>query len=254
MTRRGWDAGSYDRIGGPMTEMAVAVLDRLELRGDETVLDAGCGTGRVTELLVEGLPRGRVIAVDADEGMLALARERLDGRAEVRRADLLELALDEPVDAILSTATFHWVADHDRLFERLYAALRPGGRLVAQCGGEGNIAELRAVGDLLATAPAFAPAFEGWRPPWHYAGPDETARRLHAAGFTDVRTWLRPWPVVPEDPVEYLSTIVLGAQVERLGPELGERYVREVVERVEQPVAVGYVRLEIDARRPDAAA
>ena len=250
MTSREWDADSYDRIGGPMTAMAAAVLDRLELAGNETVLDAGCGTGRVSELLLERLPNGRVLAVDADPGMVALAQERLAGRAEVRGADLLELALDEPVDAIISTATFHWVPDHVRLFERLFAALRPGGQLVAQCGGEGNIAELRAAGEAVGAEPEFAPAFEGWSPPWYYAGPDETSQRLQQAGFTGVRTWLEPWPVVPEDPVEYLSTIVLGAQVQRLGPELGERYVHRVIERLEPPATVGYVRLNIDVHRP----
>lgn len=250
MVARGWDAESYDRVGGPMTTMAAAVVDRLPLAGDETVLDAGCGTGRVTELLLGRLPRGRVIAVDADPEMVRLARRNLGGRAEVRRADLLALRVGEPVDAILSTATFHWILDHERLFERLLAALRPGARLVAQCGGRGNIAELRAVAETVAAERAFAPWFEGWRAPWYYAGPEETATRLAAAGFTDVRTWLEPWPVVPDDPAQYLATVTLGAQVERLPAELRVDYVKAVLDRLDEPVTVGYVRLNIDARRP----
>src|SRR5918994_6898296 len=141
MAPRDWDATTYARLSAPMTAMGSDVLDRLVLRGDETVLDAGCGTGNVTRLLVERLPRGRVIAVDAAPSMVEQARELLPPAVDVRRADLLELALDEPVDAILSTATFHWVPDHDRLVANLYAALKPGGRLVAQCGGHGNVAE-----------------------------------------------------------------------------------------------------------------
>ena len=233
-----------------MTEMAAAVLRRLDLRGDETVLDAGCGTGRVSELLLERLPHGRVVAVDADPRMVELAARNLGGRAEVSRVDLLELQLDQPVDAVISTATFHWVLDHERLFERLHAALVPGGQLVAQCGGRGNIAELRRAGDEVAQLPEFSRAFEGWEAPWYYAGPEETEQRLIAAGFTDVRAWLEPWPVEPEDPAEYLATVTFGAQVQRLGPELRDRYVRAVLDRLEHPGRVDYVRLNLDARRP----
>ena len=247
---RAWDAESYDRVGAPMTEMAAAVLRRLDLRGDETVLDAGCGTGRVSELLLERLPRGRVLAVDADPRMVELAARNLGGRAEVSHADLLELQLARPVDAVISTATFHWVLDHERLFERLHAALVPGGQLVAQCGGRGNIAELRRVGDEVAQLPEFSSAFEGWEAPWYYAGPEETEQRLVAAGFTDVRAWLEPWPVEPDDPAEYLATVTFGAQVQRVGPELRDRYVSAVLDRLEHPGRVDYVRLNLDARRP----
>ena len=141
MQARDWDGASYDRISAPQEALGRAVLARMELRGDETVLDAGCGSGRVTEALLERLPRGRVIAVDASPSMVEQARGASAGseRVEVRQMDLLELELEEPVDAILSTATFHWILDHDALFRRLHAALRPGGQLVAQCGGEGNI-------------------------------------------------------------------------------------------------------------------
>src|ERR1700704_712784 len=145
MSVRAWNGASYDRISGPMEALGRQVLARLELRGDETVLDAGCGSGRVTQALIERLPRGRVIAVDASPSMAQAARERLGEQADVRVLDLLDLELETPVDAILSTATFHWIADHERLFARLHAALRPGGQLVVQCGGEGNINHLRGV-------------------------------------------------------------------------------------------------------------
>jgi trans-aconitate 2-methyltransferase len=251
MDTRSWDASSYDRVGGPMTAMATAVVDRLALEGHEVVLDAGCGTGRVTELLLARLPRGRVLAVDADADMVRVAQQNLGNRTEVRRGDLLDLALDEPVDAVLSTATFHWVLDHPRLFGCLFTALRPGGRLVAQCGGRGNIADLRAVSESVATEDAFATWFEGWTAPWHYPGPEETAERLAAAGFTDVATWLEPWPVMPDDPGEYLATVTLGAQVQRLPEALRARFVAAVLDRLDAPVTVDYVRLNLTARRPE---
>lgn len=235
-----------------MTAMALAVLDRLDLDGGETVLDAGCGTGRVSQLLLERLPHGRVLAVDADADMVAVARQNLagEGRVQVDRADLLQLKLDEPVDAVLSTATFHWVPDHEALFGRLHQALRPGGQLVAQCGGHGNIDEQRAIARDLTADPRFDEWFAGWEPPWYYAAPDETAARLEAAGFVDIRTWLQPWPVVPDDPAEYLATVTLGAQVQRLPPEREGEFVQAVMDRSTKPLTVGYVRLNIDARRP----
>ena len=223
------------------------VLERLELVGNETVLDAGCGSGRITEALIERLPRGKAIAVDQSPSMVAAARQRLGPDADVRVVDLLELDLEEPVDAILSTATFHWIADHDHLFKRLRSVLRPGGRLVAQCGGEGNITVLRGkVLPLLSQEP-YAEHFRDWNPPWNYAGVDVTEERLIAAGFTSARCWLQPAPREPEHPREFLSTIVLGPHVQQLPEELRERFMDDVMSVLGETVVVDYVRLNIDA-------
>lgn len=248
MTVRGWDGISYDRVSTPMVELARAVVTRLELTGDERVLDAGCGSGRVTELLLERLPHGEVIAVDSSESMVAAARERVGDRADVRRADLLELELERPVDAVLSTATFHWIADHPRLFERLRGVLRPGGQLVAQCGGQGNVANVHAAGRAVGARDAYREYFEGWHGPWNFRGPDETEQTLRAAGFSQARCWLQEAPVTPQEPLEYLRTIVCGAHVERLPDELRDRFVAEVAQELGDPVTIGYVRLNVDAR------
>jgi trans-aconitate 2-methyltransferase len=247
---RTWDGASYDRISGPMEALGRDVLRRLSLRGDETVLDAGCGSGRVTEALLERLPEGRVVALDSSASMIAAARERLgedEARVELRQGDLLELDLEQPVDAIFSTATFHWIADHDGLFRRLRTALRPGGQLVAQCGGEGNIDVLRGeANELLANEP-YGVHFVGWQPPWNYAGPRVTRKRLIDAGFSAAECWLAPAPREPEHPREFLSTIVLGPHVQRLPEELREPFMDELLARLGEPVVVDYVRLNIDA-------
>jgi trans-aconitate 2-methyltransferase len=243
---RDWNAAAYDRISAPLEAMGRDVLDRLELRGDETVLDAGCGTGRVTAALLERLPNGRVIAVDGSPAMVQEARNRLGSRTDVRVADLSELELGKPVDAILSTATFHWIADHDRLFARLFAALRPGGALVAQCGGQGNIARARAAID---AAAASRPQLAGWAGPWHFAAPAATAGRLRAAGFADVWTWATTVRVVPEHLDSYFATVMLGAHLDRLAPENRDAFVADVVAGLEEP-HVDYVRLNLLARRP----
>ena len=240
---RDWNAASYQRVSAPLEAMGREVLDRLELDGDERVLDAGCGTGRVTAALVERLPRGHVVAVDGSPSRVEQARERLGPGVEVFVADLLELELDEPVDAILSTATFHWIADHERLFARLAAALRPGGKLVAQCGGAGNIANVQAAIDAVDH-----PALRGWVGPWNFATPEQTTARLKAAGFTDIWTWLQPWPVDPPNPREYFETVILGTHLERLPAEDHGAFVEDVLAQLDEPVRANYVRLNILAR------
>jgi len=188
-------------------------VDRLLLDGDETVLDAGCGTGGVTRLLLERLPRGHVIAVDGSRSMVDRARAELPAGTDVREADLLELELEQPVDAVLSTATFHWILDHPRLFSRLHAALKPGGRLVAQCGGAGNVAAVKQAGLDVARDAPYAEHLEGWTTDWQFATPEDTEARLRAAGFTDVWCWLSRVDVDPGDPVAFVAGTVLLAAV-----------------------------------------
>jgi trans-aconitate 2-methyltransferase len=244
---RSWDGKSYDRISGPMEALGREVLARLELEGDEVVLDAGCGSGRITQALIERLPLGRVIAVDTSASMVDAARQRLGPQADIRRLDLLELELDEHVDAVLSTATFHWISDHERLFARLHGALRPGGRLVAQCGGEGNITELRGRANAILARAPYAEHFTDWRPPWNYAAPEPTRERLLGAGFSSAECWLAPAPQEPEHPREFLSTIVLGPHVQHLPEDLRDPFMDAVLAEVGTPVVVDYVRLNIDA-------
>ncbi len=242
---REWDAAAYDRIADPMTRWGSAVLERAGFEGDERVLDAGCGTGRVTEKILERWPAARVIALDGSRAMVDAARARLarfGDRVEYVVADLgAPLPIPDPVDAIVSTATFHWVPDHEAMFRHLAAVLRPGGRLVAQCGGEGNIASIRAI---------LASTGDGWLGPAHFESVPDTIRRLEAAGFTEVRAWLHPepTPLEPGEPLlTYLRTVVLGAHLDRLPEDQRESFVRHVAERMPEPL-IDYVRLNIDAR------
>jgi trans-aconitate 2-methyltransferase len=255
---RTWDAGSYDRIGGPMTAMAMPVVERAALRGDEVVLDAGCGTGRVSELLLDRVPDGKVLAVDADPAMVTEARQVLGDRAPVEVGDLTTYQPPEPVDVVFSTATFHWILDHRALFENLFSVLRPGGRLVAQCGGDTNISVLKGVArQVLASRPEWAATTEGWTEPWRYATPEQTEQLLGEAGFVDVRCWLQPHPITPDDPVEYFTTVPLGPYVDRLGPEQAPAFIDAVVATLRarsgnpsEPVTADYVRLNIEAVKP----
>ena len=244
---RDWDATTYQRIALPHEDWARAVLDRLGLEGTETVLDAGCGSGRTTAIVIEAVPDGRVIAVDGSPSMVEKVEEVLRPQDVAIVSDLTRLELEERVDAVFSTAVFHWILDHEALFARMRAVLRDGGRFAAQCGGEGNIDAFRRAGEEVASREPYAAHLAGIEKLWNYAGPQETEARLRAAGFDEVRCWLEPWPVDPPEPEVFARTICLGAHIERLPEELRDQFVADVLATQPDPLRLEYVRLNIEA-------
>jgi trans-aconitate 2-methyltransferase len=247
-----WDAETYHRIAGMQERWGLKVLERLELRGDETILDAGCGSGRMTRHVLARVPDGRVIGVDASPSMIEHARRELgpDERLELAVADLAELELGEPVDAVFSNATFHWVPDHVRLFERLFVALRPGGQFEVQFGGEGNVIEFVDAIEAVSSDPRFAPHLEDLDAPWNFAGAEETETRLRAAGFDVEAIWMDHYDEQPDDPYMFMRASGLNAHVERLPGDLPEQFMQRLRELLPHPVTLHYVRLNVSAIRP----
>jgi trans-aconitate 2-methyltransferase len=143
------------------------------------------------------------------------------------------------------------------LFVVLFRALRHDGRLIAQCGGAGNLKEIRALADEVARSPSFAPWFDGWTAPWLYADVETTAKRLERAGFGDVRTSAEPAPTKFPDRakfIEFVERVVLRVHVTRI-PSVADRarfleLVAELSERAPQPLTLDYQRLNMQARRP----
>ena len=256
-----WDADRYHRVAQPHAAWGASVIDRLELVGDEVVLDAGCGSGRVTAQLLERLPRGRLIGVDNSASMLAQARQTLapfGDRVALVEADLLELdaraELDiRNVDLVFSTAVFHWIADHPRLFAALRGTLRPGGRLVAQCGGGDNLSRFMATTDVVAARQPFHRHLAGkslWR---FYARPEETESRLLAAGFDSAEAWLEPSPqrFASADALQdFARGVVLSAHLTALPEALRDAFAEQVVQAIhvrEGDYLLDYVRLNMQA-------
>ena len=244
-----WDAASYQRISLPHEEWANLLLARLAPSPDEVVLDAGCGTGRVTTKLVEALPDGRVIAVDGSPAMVEKVREVIRPTDEAFVADLTALELPEPVDAIVSSAVFHWIPDHDALFARMRAALKPGGRMEAQCGGEGNLDAFRTVSGEVAAREPYAAHLEaaGFEEPWYYAGVPETEERLRMAHFIASDVSLQPWDVTPPDARAFMRTLIVKPHIDALPAELHERFLDDVLAVTGEPLTIRYVRLNISA-------
>jgi trans-aconitate 2-methyltransferase len=250
-----WDARTYHRVAGPQEEWGREVLARLDLRGDETVLDAGCGSGRVTALICERLPEGRVIGVDGSQAMIEHAGENLaefGDRVELIVSDLLALDLDQRVDAIFSNAAFHWILDHELLFARLFRALRPGGVIEAQCGGIGNIAEWQRELESLQGDERFSAYLSGMPSAWNYASVSDARDHLLRAGFelAPAGVWLERRTVEPPDPRAFARSVGLSKHLAVLPESLHEEFIDVVLGSISQPLVLEYVRLNISARRP----
>ncbi|HSM84571.1 MAG TPA: methyltransferase domain-containing protein [Candidatus Limnocylindrales bacterium] len=258
---REWNSAAYHALSAPQFGWGLKVLERLRgftLRGDEHILDAGCGTGRVTAALLQAFPGCRVTAVDASANMVQQARQALTGfgdRVTVRQLDLLELSEADAFDVVFSTAVFHWIKDRDRLFSNLFRSLRRGGFLLAQCGGGPNLKRLRARVANLVHSPIFAESFGRWREITTYAGPDEIAEQLQRAGFVEVKTGLEEAPVPferEEDYRNFLSTMILHPHLERLPEELQGEFLDALVAHAkedEPPLVLDYWRLNLFGRK-----
>jgi trans-aconitate 2-methyltransferase len=251
-----WNAREYHRLSDPLVELGLKVLGRLELGGDERVLDAGCGTGRLTAVLLDRLPAGFVVGLDRSSNMLQQAGALLRGRKFAAvQASLPDLPLDSSVDVVFSTATFHWVLDHPALFAAIHRALRPGGRLVAQCGGGPNIARVHGRAGALMATPPFAASFDRFTPHWHFADAETTAARLRAAGFDEIQTWLEEAPVILADAAtyhDYLTTVILRGHVAYLPEEQRHEFVAAVTAQAahdDPPFLLDYWRLNLAARK-----
>ncbi|HVO60479.1 MAG TPA: methyltransferase domain-containing protein [Terriglobales bacterium] len=259
---REWDSAAYDRISGPQFSWGKKVLARVCLRGDEHVLDAGCGTGKLSAELLETLPEGRVMGLDVSRNMLRRAHENLQPRFADRvtfvAADLQHLPFDQAFDGVFSTAAFHWVPDHGLLFRNLFRALRPGGWLIAQCGGSGNLHRFLArVAESSKRLPYLAHVGK-YQPSWTFADPPTTATRLEAAGFIEIDTGLEPAPTRFANEArfsEFASKVILHRFLEHLPDEASRRQFMHDLSKAaahdDPPFELDYWRLNLAARKPD---
>lgn len=258
---REWDSSAYDRISAPQLSWGKKVMERLSIRGDESLLDAGCGTGKLTRELLELLSSGHVVALDVSQNMLRAARENLGkdfgDRLEFVVADLLGLPFHQRFEGIFSTAAFHWVPDHDRLFRELFLALKPGGWLLAQCGGAGNLDRLLARVGSLARSQPFSRDLNDFKNPWVFSDPETAKARLESVGFVGVDSSLESAPTrfkTSDQYMEFVSKVILHRHLEQLPNEVLRRELlqalAEQAAKDSPPYELDYWRLNLDARKP----
>lgn len=256
-----WNAQAYDRLANPMQSWGETIIGSLEFRGDETVLDLGCGSGRLTEHLLRKLPNGRVIAVDRSANMLEAAREHLEplfpGQTQYVQASLEQIDFEQAADLAFSNAAFHWVPDHPKMFKAIYTALKPGSWLIAQCGGGPNILSVRKRAQVLMDAQPYRPFFEGWPGPWEFASPETARQRLEQAGFEQVETSTFPVPVVQgtyDRCRDYLENVILGTHLQRLPNQaMRDAFLDTLAAQFtadDPPCVFDYWRLNLKAKKP----
>jgi trans-aconitate 2-methyltransferase len=260
-----WNAANYHLVSKPHEKWGASVLDRIPRTDIALAMDAGCGTGKITGGLLERLPDAKVVAVDYSPAMLAVAEKeygpRYGERVSFRQVDLSTASaadFPERFDLIFSTATFHWIHDHQRLFHLLFDLLKPGGWLVAQCGGGPNLAEARAFAGKLMTGERFGHYFTRWVEPWIYENDGDTARQLEVAGFSDISAWLEEQPTDMGDADtyrDYVRTVIFREHLAAISNDADKvAFVEALVANAataNPPFVLDYWRLNMVAKRPD---
>ena len=246
-----WNATEYDRISQVQLAWGKHVLARRAWKGNEIVLDAGCGSGGLTRLIAGKVQEGRVYAVDKDLDMVRHTREKLAGlhNVQVIQADLAQVKLPEQVDVVFSNAVLHWVMDHGKAFANFYMLLKEGGKLVAQCGGQGNLDKAIAILDGIAASEPFAAHFAGWQKPWNFAGPQDTEILLRRAGFAKASAYISSEPTTfasHDQFSSFVKTVVIWPYLSRLPAESRERFLKAYLNGCQEWV-LDYVRLNISA-------
>lgn len=256
-----WNPLDYAGNSASQAAWAREIIARLALRGDEWILDVGCGDGRISAELAAAVPRGGVTGIDTSPEMLAHAAERHHRRAhpnlEFLSMDATAIRVDRRYDIVFSNAALHWVADHRAFLRGAAAALRPGGRLVVSCGGQGNAEDVFTVVRSELRRAAWREFFRGLRRPYFFHRPEEYQAWLPEAGFRAelVRLAAKTATYAGADGLAAWVRTTWLPYTQRVPESRREEFIRRVVLRYvdrHPPDADGWVhvrmvRLEIEA-------
>ncbi len=257
-----WNAADYAAHSSGQLVWARELIDKLDLQGWESVLDLGCGDGKVTALLAKAVLKGQVLGIDISSAMIDLARDRYPLSKHTNLTfqvlDAVELPFDNHFDVIFSNAVLHWVPDQMPVLMSTKKALRPNGRLLFQMGGQGNAAGVIALMDQMIASDPWKPYFNDFFFPYTFPEPDEYLHWLRQASLTPIRVELIP------KQMHHLGKTGLAGWIrttwlpylERLPARLQEAFVEEFVHRYVKlcptdktgSIEVGMVRLEVEAK------
>jgi len=258
-----WDAAEYAANSTVQQTWARELIAQLHLRGDEHVLDVGCGDGKVTAEIARSVLQGTVDGADASPQMIRFARKTFPKRKiknlQFHVMDARRMRFARKFDLIFSNAALHWVDDHQAFLRGAADALRPGGRLVVSCGGKGNAQDVYVALRPELRTKKWGPYFRGMKAPYFFHSPEEYEHWLPRFGFK-----MQKVELVPKDATyqgadgfaTWLRTTWI-PYVLRVPEPLREEFIAAVTDRYvtrHPPDAAGrvhvrMVRLEIDALR-----
>ena len=257
---RAWDARAYERVSsGVQLEWGKRLLGKKkEWTGNETVMDAGAGSGNLTRLLAAMVLNGHVYAVDADANMVKQARANLQDckNVEIVHARMENARLAHPVDLVFSNAAIHWVLDQKQLFMHFYELLRPSGELLAEFGGHGSLEKILSLVVSVMQSDEFRDSFVNWKQAWHFPNSNEAEMMLKKAGFKDAHATLVPQTTKFPDRDSFASfvrTVILKPYLSYLtGDARKDSFVDRFLNEVQSsglPWSLDYIRINISARK-----
>jgi len=251
-----WNAADYAANSAVQLAWARELLARLPLRGDEHILDVGCGDGKITAEIARAVPRGSATGIDASAAMIAYARATFPG-LDFHVMDARRIQFPRPFDVVFSNAALHWVDDHPAFLRGAAAGLRPGGRLLISCGGRGNAQAVVVALHAVMRRKRWREWFRGMPIPYFFYGPEDYQVCLEGAGFGTHAVTLTPKDATYagiDGLAAWLRTAWLpytqrvpGAERDEFIAAVAERYVATHPADHEGRVTVRMVRLEIEA-------
>lgn len=259
-----WNPADYEKSSSAQYKWAMELVSGLNLKGDEHILDIGCGNGKVTARLAGLVPEGRVIGVDISADMISYAQRKYPQKdfsnLSFQVGDASRLCFNEEFDLAVSFACLHWVKDHLPVLEGVRRSLLPGGRILFQCGGKGNAAKLLDLTEELVRNARWKAYFLDFHFPYNFYGPEEYRAWLVQAGLEPIRVELIPKDMVHlgQLGLEGIIRTTWLPYTERLPEGLRMKFVRELAHRYLElhPLDergrshVQMMRLQVEAEKP----
>jgi trans-aconitate methyltransferase len=188
--KKGFDGEKYEKFSAPQQEWGGKVMGELGLKGNEHILDIGCGNGLLSAKLAEKVPNGKVTGIDSSSSMLEQAEKHKKDNMEFLLCDITELDFEDEFDVVFSNAALHWVKDHSLALGQIYRSMKSGGIMRVQFAGEGNCLNVISVFMNAMSSPEFKDDFSSFEWPWYMPGVEEYEDILVKSGFKDLRVWI----------------------------------------------------------------
>jgi trans-aconitate methyltransferase len=258
-----WDAEDYENNSSNQKQWADEIISKLNFKGNETILDIGCGDGKNTARIAREVAHGKVIGIDSSEKMLVLARERYlkdqYSNLEFQYGDASRLNYFEEFDIAVSFACLHWVNDHLQVLNGIRNSLKIGGRTYLQFGGKGNAAPMFEIANDMMADNRWEDYFTDFKFPYSFYHPDEYLPWVEKAGLNIKRLELIPKTARQSNKkglkgwvrttwIPYLERIPAELHDEFLD-ELTDKYLESYPPDENGAITVPMMRLEVEAER-----